>query len=106
MPDDLESRVTKLEELLTEQTNARLMQAAFLDALRQGLQEVLARSEISEELFLQRFRAVANWYYDRLLQKASDAAPNLAGEIDTRTIDQIPTSERPPALFPPDDPEG
>jgi hypothetical protein len=97
---EIEERLNHLEEAVRKQTNVKLMTAATLDALQQGLQEACAQLGVSEEQFLPRFQAAAQWYYDRLLGKASDAAPNLAGEIDTRTIDQIPTDERPPHIFP------
>lgn len=97
---DIEKRLSDLENLAREQTNGELLTAATLDALRQGLQEVCAQLGVSEEHFLPRFQATVRWYYDHLLRTASDAAPNLAGEIDTRTIDQIPTDERPPRIFP------
>jgi hypothetical protein len=100
---DIEKRLSDLEKLAREQTNRKLLTAATLDALRQGLQEVCARLGLSEEQFSPRFQAVAQWYYDRLLGKASDAAPNLAGEIDTRTIDQVPTDELLPHIFPEND---
>jgi hypothetical protein len=82
---EIEERLNHLEEVIREQTSAKLMTAATLEALQQGLQEACAQLGVSEEQFLPRFQATARWYYDRLLGKASDAAPNLAGEIDTRT---------------------
>lgn len=97
---DIEKRLSDLEKLARQQTNGKLLNVATLDALRQGLQEVCAQLGVSGEQFSQRFEAAARWHYDRLLGTASDAAPNLAGEIDTRTIDQIPTDERPPRIFP------
>jgi hypothetical protein len=95
----IEERVNKLEVFLKEQTNDWIQLAAHLDVLRQGLREVCGRLGTDEEQFEQRFWEAKRWYEDRLLQKASDAVPSLAALIDTRPIDQVPTSESPPRIL-------
>lgn len=94
----------RIEEAMTEKTNVALLMTARLRALQQALQEVCARLGVSEEQFEQRFQAAFEWHYDHLSQKASDAAPSLASQLDTRTVDQIPTDECPPPIFREDGP--
>lgn len=98
--DNIEKRVSDLEQMARELPLGRIMMIATLEALQQGLQEACAQLGVSEEQFLPRFQAVAQWYQNRLLEITSDAAPSFVSEIDTRTLDQIPTDERPPRIFP------
>jgi hypothetical protein len=101
---DIEKRVSDLETFAKEQTRGKLLTTATLETLQQGLQEACAQLGVSEEQFSQRFQAAGQWHYQHLLEIASDAAPSHVSEIDTRAVDQIPTDERPPRIFPEETP--
>ena len=75
--------------------------SARLDALTQFAAEIAARSGLSKEEFLQRFKASYNWYFDRLLQRAGEIEPHLGSHIDNRHLADVPTDEHPPSIFPP-----
>jgi hypothetical protein len=95
----LEERVQALETFVRLEQHNQLKMLARLRSLQQGLQEVCARLGISEEQALRRLQAAYEWHYGRLLETASDIVPYLAAHLDTREIDQVPTSEDSPRLL-------
>ena len=99
----LEERIQRLEDATRKDTEGKIIATALLNALQQGLQEACSRLGVSEEQFSQRFQALGQWHYSRLMDKATDIAPSFAAESDTRSIEQIPTDEHPPRIFSPDD---
>lgn len=71
------------------------------DVLEQFVMEAMDREGVSRAQMRPRYAAAFRWYLDRYLQKAGDIDPNLAGHIDDRSPDEVPTTEHPPTLFPP-----
>ena len=105
--ESLSKRLESVESYVAKQLNQRdtrvslrILDGTRSDTLQQALKEVSAQLGFSKEQFLSRFQEAARWHYDRRLQKASDSAPNLSARIDDRDLDQIPTDESPPQIFP------
>jgi hypothetical protein len=102
--EEIEIKLEKIRDYIHEHADVQLREIATLDALRQGLQEVCARLGTDGEQFSQRFQAAYRWHYGRLLETTSDSAPNLAALLDTRPIEQVPTSEQSPRILREDPP--
>ena len=112
-PED-EERIQKIEKLLnasldvlkrqmdlhTKNIREALQNNARFLALESIAEELAAHEGISPEQFSKHINERARIYHDQLLQNAEDKEPNLAGELDQRSPDEIPDSKSFPPLFP------
>jgi hypothetical protein len=103
----LETTVALLKESITElakQGPLNLANDKFSDArffaLYSIVMDLAKREGISPEEFARHHKKREQHFHERLLQKVEDRDPTLAAEIDKRSIDSVPTSDRYPPLFP------
>jgi hypothetical protein len=83
---------------------AQIVSNAFQRAVKSLGSEIAAHHGVSEVHFAERFAALCRWHYDILLRTSSDVHPEITSEIDTRTLDQIPTDDTIPRILPPPHP--
>ena len=79
---------------------AQIVANAFQRAVKSLGSEIAAHHGVSEGHFEEQFSALCQWHYDQLLRTSSDTHPEITSEIDTRTLDQIPTDDTMPRIFP------
>jgi hypothetical protein len=101
--NQLNDAIDILRQGTARHLDARLEIAAASDAIAQLLSEIEGRTGVSAEVLSQRFLAARDWYKDARYREASDKIPNLAARADTRELSEIPTSDRPPVILPPEE---
>lgn len=84
--------------------SAQIVSNAFQRAVKSLGSEIVAHHGVSEDHFAERFASLCRWHYDILLQTSSDVYPGMTAEIDTRTLEQIPTADTIPRILPPPQP--
>ncbi len=62
--------------------------------------EIAARDGLPVALFVSRFEKAVDWHRDRFLQMIEGVDPQMAAQIDTRGLADIPTEAQPPCIFP------
>ena len=105
--ESLKQRVAELEESRAAeeayaQGHMELLSSghATREALLQFTQEVAAREGIPVDLFVSRFEAAIHWHRDRFLRAVEGVDPQIAAQLDDRNVEEIPTEELPPCIFP------
>lgn len=73
---------------------------ALRESILQFAQEWAVREGISKEQFALRFWEAVRWHEDKYLQIASGISETTGAQLDERSLDDVPTDENPPAIFP------
>lgn len=106
--DALEKQCHDLGEVLIsahkKMAAAQIVSHAFQRGVKSLGSEIAAHHGVSEDQFEERFSALCRWHYDVLLRTSSDVHPQMSAEIDTRTLEQIPTDDTIPRILPPPHP--
>jgi len=100
----LQDRVEALESQRADDASKHIAvyadEHAWREALLQFTQEIAAREGHSIETFVSRFEKAVDWHRDRFLGMLEGVDPQMAAQIDTRSLKSIPTEARPPCIFP------
>ena len=106
--NEIEKRLADLEKYFADWQRHQLTNAKENDARELALYTIV--SELAQRLGLssaevrQHYKIRTAWMLDRLLQKVESKEPTVAAEIDKRKIDEVPTADGYPPLFPPASP--
>jgi hypothetical protein len=73
---------------------------ALREALLQFTQEIVAREGFPIKLFVSRFEEAVDWHRDRFLRMVEGFDPQMAAQINTRSLTDVPTEAQPPCIFP------
>ena len=104
--NDIERRVTSIEQLITESERLRtltrsdqMVQDSRYWTLHSMVKELAIHAGLSEDSFLHHFDLRKNHYHDRFLRSAESVAPGRAAELDKRTLDEVPTEDGFPPML-------
>jgi len=111
--EKLGSRVGEVERILAllvkgqktvsiVEDGALLRQNARLTAMTSMVRELCFQMGLSDEEFASHLEARTSYFHDTLLQAIRAKNPNLAGQLDNRDPEEIPTAKQFPPLFPTD----
>jgi len=98
--EEITKALDAVNKLTMAQTQQRLEDNAHYCALRSIVSEIALRLGLSRDQFWQQYDARYSYYRDQILQQAETSKPQLAAQMDGRTIADVPT-ERFAPLFPP-----
>lgn len=108
MPNpDIEARIAELEELsdIQESSRTATMQSGFwhsaeFAALKSVVRELALQAGVSCNAFDEHMKLRQKVFHDHFLRKLEDFSTRRSAELDDRTLDEVPTTDGFPPLFP------